>query len=352
MTRQLGNTLLVAVAVALLAACGAPQPAEPGAAPDAAAPDAPTDVVATDPGPADSEVGGTMRLYTSVTQDTVDAVVGAYEETHPGVTLEVFRAPTGELNARIAAERRDGDVQADVLWLTDPLSMQQFAAEDLLHGWTPANADAVPEAYREDTFWGTRLLHVVIVHQEGLEPAPTAWSDLADAAYEQPVAIPDPGFAGSAFGALGYLALAEGLGFEYYRALADAGVVQVQAPGEVVTGVAEGQYAAGMTLDRTARDAIADGSPIEMVVPEPGAIAIYSPIAVLASTDDAAAAESFADFTLTAEAQQLIAETGWQPVREDVPWEHAIEDVVAPDWDAVFDQQDVLLEQYRAIVGG
>jgi iron(III) transport system substrate-binding protein len=49
-----------------------------------------------------------MTLYTSVTQDTVDAVLGAYRARQPGVTVKVFRAPTGQLNARIAADRRAG----------------------------------------------------------------------------------------------------------------------------------------------------------------------------------------------------------------------------------------------------
>ena len=344
---------VVAVVALLLAACG--PTAETGQAPagETAADDPTPTVVPTEPAPTarDDAVSGTIQLYASVTQDTVDAVLEAYQAAHPDVTVELFRAPTGELNARIAAEQREGDIQADVLWLTDPLSMQQYAAQDLLRRWTPAQADAVPPEYQEKTFWGTRLLNMVIVYQEGLEPAPTAWTDLASAAYEQPVAIPDPGFAGSAFAALGYFALSEEFGFDYYRDLADAGAVQVQAPGEVVTGVAEGRFAAGMTLHRAARDAIADGSPIAVVRPEPGAIAIYSPIAVVSSTSNAEAAESFANFTLTEEGQEAIADTGWQPVRGDVEWEHG-GDSVTPDWDALFDRQDELLEQYREIFGG
>lgn len=375
-TRQLPVALgaLVALLVLMAAACGGAASAPSGgadaaASPTATAPDGlPTDATPTDatggdatggdatatdaPPAADGPVSGTVRLYASVTQDTVDAVVDAFEEANPDAQVELFRAPTGELNARMAAERRDGDIMADVLWLTDPLSMQQFAAEDLLREWTPAHADAVPAAYRHDTFWGTRLLHMVIVHQADLEPVPGAWSDLVTQDWEEPVVIPDPGFAGSAFGALGWFALTDGFGFDYYRSLADGGAVQVQAPGEVVTGVAEGRFAAGMTLARPARSAMADGAPVGVVVPEPGAIAIYSPIAVLASTDDAAAAEAFADFTLTEQAQQLIAATGWQPVRPDVAFDDRITDTVSPDWEAAFDRQDELLEQYRTIVGG
>jgi len=65
-----------------------------------------------------------LTLYTSVTQETVDAVTAGYQLAHPGATVTVFRAATGQLNARIAADLRSGGLKADVIWGTDPLSMQ------------------------------------------------------------------------------------------------------------------------------------------------------------------------------------------------------------------------------------
>jgi len=150
--------------------------------------------------------GGTLRIYTSVTQGTVDAVVAGFEESHPAVQVEVFRAPTGELTARIAAEQREGGLTADVLWLTDPLSMGRYAADGMLLAWDPDGLDAVPAEFRTETFWGTRVLTMVAIH--GLDvPAPISWADLTGDAYADGVAIPDPGFAGSALGALGWFAL-------------------------------------------------------------------------------------------------------------------------------------------------
>ncbi len=296
----------------------------------------------------DGAGGDTVRLYTTVTQETVDAVVAAFAEAQPDTQVEVFRAPTGELNARIAAERREGGVQADVLWLTDPLSMQQFDAEGLLAAYAPAEVDAVPAEYRTDTFVGTRLLNLVIVHEAGLDPAPRTWQDLADPDYRDAVALPDPGFAGSAFGALGYFAED---GLDFYQSLADNGVVQVPSPGEVTAGVAEGRFVAGMTLDADARAAAEAGSPVESVVPESGAIAVYSPIAVTEAAANSEGAEAFVDFSLTVPAQEAIAGTGWEPIRDDVEWEHEAKQV-SPDWSAIYDRQDELLEEYRAVIGG
>lgn len=302
--------------------------------------------------PAASAPSEPLRLYTSVTQDTVDAVTEAFSTSRPDITVEVFRAPTGELNARIAAERREGRIRADVLWMTDPLSIQPYAAADELRAWSPPAAEAIDAAYRSDDYWGARLLNMVIVAGDDVDPAPTDWDDLTDPAYSDGIVVPDPGFAGSAFGALGYFALAEDYGTAHLQALADNGTVQVQSPDEVVTGVAEGRYQAGMTLDYSARAAIERGSPVRLVWPESGAITMYSPIAVMASTQAAERAETFLDFVLDVEGQEAIAGTGWQPVHPDVEGPPVEGPQVTPDWDAAFERREELLEEYRAIFGG
>lgn len=327
-----------------LAACG---PADPAAAPGEPTPAATGEA-------SDTEPSGALRLYTSVSQEPIDAVLASFAEAQPDVEVELFRAPTGELNARLAAEQREGGIQADVLWLSDPLSMQQYSAQGLLAPLDPAEADAVGAEFRTDDFVGASLLEVVIVHSPDLEPAPTSWQDLTDPAYRDAVAIPDPSFAGSAFGALGWFAQAEGFGTGYYQALADNGAVQVQAPDQVLNGVAEGRFSAGMTIAFSAREAIADGSPLEVVRPEPGAIAIYAPVAVLEGSENAGAAEALVDHLLTVEAQEQLVELGRDPIRTDVegPPGTSSEDRVAPDWPALFDRQESLLEDYRAAFGG
>jgi iron(III) transport system substrate-binding protein len=299
-----------------------------------------------------AEPSGTIRLYTSVTQATVDAVAAGYASAHPGVTVEVFRAPTGELAARIAAELRDGRIQGDVLWLTDPLSIQAYASQHLLRAWEPGEAAGIDEAYRGESYWGTRFLNMVMVRGSGVTPGPLAWSDLTDPAYRDAVAIPDPGFAGSAFGALGYFALSTAAGLDFYSSLKANGTVQLKTPDEVTAGVAEGRFKVGMTLDNSARTAVTKGSPVAMAWPTDGAIAMYSPIGVVDATANASAAESFVDFVLSDPGQQAIAGTGWQPIKPGAGGPAPEGRQVYPDWKLAFGRQEDLLEAYRAIFGG
>ncbi|MGH3664870.1 MAG: extracellular solute-binding protein [Egibacteraceae bacterium] len=330
-----GWTMLT-LAVALVAAACAQQP--------------PSESTGAGASPGGAPAQRTLRLYTTVTEDTVEAVVSGYTDANPEVDVELFRAPTGELNARIAAEQREGGIRADVLWLTDPVSMHAYDVEGLLRPIEPAEADAVPAEYRTEVSVGTRILDMAVIHGADVEP-PATWKDLTDPAYADGVALPDPAFAGSALGVLGYFALDDDYGLDYYRALKDNGAVTVPAPDEVVTGVAEGRYSAGMTLGTSARAAIEQGSPIELVRPEPGAIAVYSPIGAVDGEGDTEAADAFVDFVLRRPAQQAIAETGWQPIRDDIEWPHEGPQVV-PDWPAVLERQADLLSEYQAIFGG
>jgi iron(III) transport system substrate-binding protein len=295
-----------------------------------------------------------ITLYTSVTQDTVSAVVAGFQAAHPGATVDVFRATTGQLNARIAADVRSGGLRADVIWATDPLSMQSYASQNLLHTWPLPQLSGVPAQFRSQYFWGTRILTLVIVARKGLTPAPKTWADLANPQYRGAVAVPDPATAGSAFAALGYFSQQPGYGIDFYRRLKANGAVQVATVPQVVTDVAQGKYRLGITLETEVRMAARAGSPVEPIWPSDGGIALYSPIAQTTRTDHAAAAQDWLRYVLSADGQKRIALTGWQPVVPGTvggtpvpPGAHQ----VYPDWTTLFGKQNDLLRQYQAIFG-
>ncbi len=319
--------------VLLVTACGTSS--TPASSPTAAA--------------AASSGAASLTLYTSVTQETVDAVTAGYKQSHPGATVTVFRAATGQLNARIAADLRSGGLKADVIWGTDPLSMQSYTDQSLLAPWPLPDLTSVPSQYRTPEFWGTRLLYLVLVTRHGLQPAPTSWADLTSPAYAGKVAVPDPAFAGSAFAALTYFSQTQGM--DFYRALRANGARQVSSIPDVVTQVAQGTFSVGITLDSGVRDAIAKGSPVDLVWPTTGAIALYSPIAQTTASAHAGAAKEFMGYVLSTDGQQRIAATGWQPIVPGVagPPRPAGAQTVSPDWAATFGHQAELLAQYRSV---
>lgn len=295
-----------------------------------------------------------ITLYTCVTDATAKAVIADFTKSRPGSKVELFRAPTGQLNARVAADIRGKGLQADVFWTCDPMTMHGYAEQKLLRPWTPANAAEIPAPYRAEHFAGVDLLYLVAVVRKG-QPAPRAWADLAGPAYRGAVALPDPGFAASALGMLGYFAAEPGYGLDYFQRLKANGAVQVKSPDDVLTGVAEGRYKAGFTLANAAYLAQRKGSPVEVVWPRPGAIAIYAPVAVTSKNGgQRALAEDFASYVASREGQRTIAATQVYSVLPDVegPPIPAGAPVVAPEWPALWNGTAGLLAQYRTIFGG
>lgn len=296
-----------------------------------------------------------LTLYTSVTQNTVTAVLDGFAKVDPDVKVSVFRATTGQLNARIAADEHSGGLRADVIWGTDPLSMESYAEEHLFRPWPLTGLAGVPGADKTTYFWGTRELYLVIVAHKGLTPMPRTWADLTSPAYRGKVALPDPAAAGSAFAALGYFDTAPGFGLGFYRALKANGAVQVATIPEVVTDVAEGRYQLGITLDSEVRSAIAEGSPVVMDWPADGAIELYSPIAeTVAATGGAnTATQALLRYVLSPAGQAAIGKTGWQPVLPGIagPPRPAGATEVYPGWPALFGHQQQILQQYQAIFG-
>jgi iron(III) transport system substrate-binding protein len=301
-----------------------------------------------DPGEATGS-GDTLTLYTCVSDTTIQPVIEAFQEAYPGSSIDLYRAPTGDMNARVAGDVRSGGLRADVIWACDPLTMQDYADQGLVGGWTPRTD--IPQRFRTDDYVGVAVLYMLAVNHRDVA-SPSRWSDLTRPPYaDAGVAVPDPSFAASALGTVGYFAQDPSVGMEFYSALADNGAVQVSTPNDVVTGVAEGMYSAGITIANSAYAAQDAGSPIEVAWPEPGAIAIYGPVALSKDAADNQAAKDFLSYVTSEEGQRLISASGSYPTLETVPTPTMPADapVVFPNWSELAGERERLLDEYRQI---
>jgi len=321
----------------LVAACGGPDPASDSSAS--------SDSTGSD----SAAVSGAITLYTCVSDTTIQPVIEAFTQANLDASIDLYRAPTADLNARVAGDVRSGGLQADVIWACDPLTMQDFVDQDLVGGWTPETD--IAGDLRTDDYVGVAVLYMVSIAGDGVD-APESWSDLTGDDYAG-LAVPDPNFAASALGTLGYFSQDPDFGIEYYQDLKDNGAVQVNAPDDVTTGVAEGLYPAGITTAQSAYTAQGNGSPIEVVWPEPGAIAIYGPAALATESDNPDTAKAFLSFISSEAGQTVIADAGSYPTLEGISGPEIPEDapIVFPDWAALAEETDSLLADYQEIFG-
>lgn len=340
--RTTGATLSALAAAVLLAACS--EPAAPG--------DEETG------GTADS--GATITLYTSEPQEKIDEVIAAFTEQEPDIDVEVFRAGTGDLKARIATEQQTGEVAADVLLAADAPTFEAYKEDDLLLQHTPADTDALLESVVDpDGYYvGTRIIPTVIAYNttEVTEP-PTSWQELTDPSLSGQLVMPNPDVSGAAAYNAAVWLLTPELGEDWFAGLGENDVLVAESNGPTSQAVADGSRPVGVVVDYLVRDLAAAGSPVAVSYPEEGVPYIAQPAAVFRASDDPEAAKAFVDFLVSAEGQQLAVEQSYLPVRGDVGTPEgapALDEItfLDPGLEQVAAEQESAVELFKQLVIG
>jgi iron(III) transport system substrate-binding protein len=263
----------------------------------------------------------TITVYTSEPQEKIDAIVADFAEEQPNVTVEVFRAGTGDLTARIEAERTTGDVQADILLAADSATFEGYAAADLLLAYTPADVDALnPDVVDAESFYtGTRIIPTVIAYNTGaVDSPPASWHDLTDSEYAGKITMPNPDVSGAAAYNAAVWMNTDELGESWLEDLAANKPVIADSNGPVAQAVAAGTQPVGIVVDYLVRELKAAGSPIDVSYPSEGVPYVSQPVGIFANTDEQAASEAFVDYLVSEAGQSLAVEQSYLPVRNDV----------------------------------
>jgi len=297
----------------------------------------------------------TLTVYTSEPQEKIDELVAAFGEQHPDIEVEVFRAGTGDLTTRIATEREAGEIQADVLLAADAATFEDYAADDLLAEYLPADVDALnPDVVDPEGFYvGTRIIPTVIAYNTTMiEEPPASWQDLTDPEYADQIVMPNPDVSGAAAYNAAVWATTPELGDAWLEALAKNAPVIADSNGPTSQAVATGAQPVGIVVDYLVRELAAQGSPIDVSYPSEGVPYVSQPAGILADTDEEEAAQAFVDFLVSEEGQQIAVEQSYLPVRSDVgtpegaPSMDEIE-ILSPDLETVQGAQDAAVETFR-----
>lgn len=263
---------------------------------------------------------GTLRLYTSQPDADATRTVEAFQRVYPDVNVEIFRSGTEEVISRLLLEAEAGTPQADVLLVADAPTFEILQREDLLEAYLSPNASDIDPAYydAEGFYYGTKIIATLIVYNTNLVTDPvSSWAELAALPAGQ-VAMPSPSYSGAAAYNLSVLSRTEGVGFAYYEALYDSDVFLTQGNGAVFRSVASGELPYGMMVDFLPIREAQAGAPVGVVYPAEGVPAITEPVGIVRGNNNPEAARAFVDFLLSQEGQQLAADMGYLPLREDV----------------------------------
>ncbi|MEA3238323.1 MAG: extracellular solute-binding protein [Candidatus Bipolaricaulota bacterium] len=283
---------------------------------------------------------------------------------------DVLTVVSGAWCRKVRAEMEAGDIQADVLYGADPsIYMLLGDADQLLSYTSPALAAIKPE-YRtqEEHFTLANGRYAVIVYNKGrIEPtdAPSIRNDLVDPQWSGRVVIGDPSLCSASFAIVCGLVQFQGFDWDFLEALRGNEIMLTDNAGKVSEMVASGEALVGIGVHdaplRMIKKAKKQGveSPLAIVWPEDGAIAVPRPIAIVQdanrSPESTALAKEFVDFVLSVQGQKIATKYGFVPVRANVPTPEGIPaelKAITPDWEWIYRHDQALRDKWESVIYG
>ena len=287
---------------------------------------------------APEKLSGKITVYMPSPAGLADKLAAAFTEK-TGVEVEQFQGTTGEILARLEAEKANpiADVVILASW-SDGLSMK---ADGQLESYTPANADKINSGWidSDNTLFGYSASAVGVIYNTSVVSELNAdWSELADEKYKDMIAIPDPEKSGACKDFLAGFVTGTDNGEAIMQSWADNGLT---VPGankaalEAVTTGEKGILIAG--ADYNAYSSMAKGEPLKIYYPASGTAVNPRPAMIPKTAPNMDNAKAFIDFLFSDEAQKLVADAYLLPGRNDVICENRtnLSDIpqITTDWE-------------------
>ncbi|GAF16252.1 ferric iron ABC transporter, iron-binding protein [Bacillus sp. JCM 19046] len=284
-----------------------------------------TAIVATGCG-SESGSDDTLVVYTTRSENLNDAVIPKFEE-ETGIKVQTISAGTGEVVTRVESERNNP--QGDILWAADITMLHDKT--DLFEEYVSPEDEFMMEGFKNTTGFITPAFSdptVFIVNTDLIGDVQVeSFQDLLNPELKGRIAFGDPVNSSSAFQSLVAMLYAAGDGdpladeaWEFVEAFMENLDGKVQgSSGQVHRGVADGEYAVGLTWEDPVIHYIVSGAAVDVVFPEEGVVYPGQSIQIIKGTDNLENAQKFIDYVLSEEVQSRTGmELTVRPLREGV----------------------------------
>ena len=258
---------------------------------------------------------GEITVYSSLEDDEIADFLKAAKKDLPDIEVNVLRLSTGDLGARILAEK--DAPKHDVIWGWAATNMINPQIMEMLEPYKAKGSDKLDKKFKDPGnkwFAATGYMAAFCVNTDRLKkkglPMPTSWEDLLNPVYKGELIMPNPNSSGT-----GYLQIAsilqsrgEEKGWEYLEALDPNMGQYIKSGSKPCKLTRSGEYTIGASFAFIAMKSIKEGYPLKMVIPSEGAGFELEASALMASSKNKVDAKKFLDWTLSPAAGKLYAQ--------------------------------------------
>ena len=263
-----------------------------------------------------------LVVYSANDTDVNNFVFGMFQK-ETGITVQPVTAGSGVLLKRMAAEK-DRPL-GDVLWGVSTVILD--ANKAYFEPYATKNVEAVPATIRDpQNLWAATNAHVIVIQVNrqllGGMAAPRTWRDLQNPQWKGKVVLADPANSGGAFTQVTRMLDLFGGGDkekgwqELEKVIRNTRVLNKISL--VYTGVGNGEYPVGLSLEYAAYEYVQGGAPVELVYPEDGTVLQPEGMGIMRGAQHREAAQKFEDFITRKDVCEAILKKFFRrPARTD-----------------------------------
>jgi iron(III) transport system substrate-binding protein len=254
----------------------------------------------------------TVVVYTSLeTEETVEYLKVAKKEL-ADLDIQAIRLSTGELGARMLAER--DNPQADCIWGWAVTNMSEFVPKGMLVPYKPKGWEKIPANFKDpngywtaiDLYAAALVPNTEVLKQKNL-PMPKGWNDLLNPVYKGMLIMPNPASSGTGFLQVASLLVLldpdyknkpveQNKAWDFLKELDKNMGQYIKSGSKPAKLTAAGEYAVGASFAFVYSSLKKRGSPVALVLPEEGA-----------GFKHEAAAKKFLDWAISKQAMEEYA---------------------------------------------
>lgn len=330
MKKRILSMLLAGGMILSLAACG-DTGSKNSTAPEQQSTAPTTESTAPDDTQGSAEASGKLVIYSPNSDTQINSSLEAFKKAYPGIEVELQSMGTGDVLARIEAEKENP--QADINWGAINYNFYE-QHPDLWEEYVSPNDALLDENYRNHAGCvsfgnlsgsGAFILNDDILEELGVEVK--GYADLLNPALKGKIAMGDPTASSSAFAELTNMLLVMGEGstadecyhsdkaWEYVEQfIGNLDGIILSSSSQVYKGVIAGEYAVGVSYEDPVVQAVLDNKDnpdanVSMVYPEEGAVWLPAGVAIVKNAPNMDNAKLFVDYMLSEECQKELAKT-------------------------------------------
>jgi len=265
----------------------------------------------------------TVVVYTSLENEEVVDYLEFAKEQLPDLDIKAIRLSTGELGARMLAEK--DNPQADCIWGWALTNMAEFVPKGMLQTYTPKGVEKIPARFKDpNNYWVAIDLYAaaLVPNTRVLEaknlPMPKGWYDLLHSVYEGMLIMPNPASSGTGFLQVASLLvlldpdyktkpIEKNNAWDFLKKL-DRNMGQyIKSGSKPAKLTAAGEYAVGCSFAFVYSSLKKKGFPVALVLPEEGVGYELEANALLKGAKNEAAAKKFLDWAISKPAMERYA---------------------------------------------